>query len=150
MLPESFKEIIDFAIEKETESAGFYRNASDLMESDNIKSFFKEMAAEEEKHKMLLIGIDDKTIKLSEVKKVPDLGIAEFLSETSFDLGLSYGQALTLAIKSEQKSLEFYRGLAKHASEPELKRLFHILEQEEAKHKLRLEEVYSEEVLLED
>ncbi len=150
MLPENFKEIIDFAVEKEAESAGFYRNVSELAENVNIKSFFSEMAIEEEKHKMLLMGIDDETIRITEVKKVPDLGIAQFLNETSFSRGITYDQALTLAIKNEEKSFEFYRGLAEHTTDPELKKLFHILEQEEAKHKLKLEGIYSEEILFED
>ena len=150
MLPESFREIIDFAIEKEAESASFYRNSSDLAEQAHIKKLFEEMAAEEEKHKMLLEGLDEDAIAKIEIKKVPTLGIAELLSETSFGPSVSYGQALALAIKNEEKSVKLYEGLAEHTEDAQLKKLFQILTQEEAKHRLKLEKVYSDEVFFED
>jgi rubrerythrin len=150
MLPESLKEIIDFAIEKEAESASFYRNSSDLAEQAHIKKLFEEMAAEEEKHKMLLEGLDEEMITKTEIKKVPTLGIAELLSETSFGPSVSYDQALALAIKNEEKSVRLYEGLAEHTEDAQLKKLFQILTQEEAKHRLKLEKVYSDEVFFED
>jgi rubrerythrin len=150
MLPESLKEIIDFAVEKEAESASFYRNASDLAEQSHVKALFNELAAQEEKHKMLLENLDEELIALTEIKKVPTLKIGELLAETSFGPSISYDQALGLAIKNEEKSVKLYGGLAEHTEDPDLKALFQILTQEEAKHLLRLERIYSEEVLFED
>lgn len=150
MLPESLREIIDFAVEKEAESASFYRNAGDLAEQSHVKALFAELALQEEKHKMLLENLNEELIARTEIKKVPTLRIGELLAETSFGPSISYDQALALAIKNEEKSVKFYQGLAEHTEDADLRALFEILTQEEAKHRLKLEQAYSEEVLFED
>jgi len=63
---------------------------------------------------------------------------------------MSYQEALLLAIKREQNSVRLYQDLSRGAEEPELKKMFLVLSQEESKHKLKLETEYDQRVLTEN
>ncbi len=50
-------------------------------------------------------------------------------------------------MKSEEKSHEFYLRSAERCEAPDIKKLFQMLAQEEAKHKLKFEKMYEDDVL---
>jgi rubrerythrin len=57
---------------------------------------------------------------------------------------MPYNEILLLAMKREEKALKFYNELLEKADTDESKKLFKVLCQEEAKHKLALETIYDD------
>ena len=57
---------------------------------------------------------------------------------------MSYADLLRLAMKREEKALKLYNELLEKAEKEELKNVFKMLCQEEAKHKLALETMYDD------
>jgi len=145
-MKETFEEVIREAVRKEADAAAFYRMAGERVTS-GISKVFKEMAAEEEKHRQLLEELDWEKVRQYELKDVPDLGISEFLEDLPYDDTMSYQDAIRMAIKNEEKSHKLYMSSAKRfADNPDIEKLFRMLAQEEAKHKLKLEQIYDDEV----
>jgi rubrerythrin len=145
-MEQRFEEIIREAIRKETDAASFYRMASERVKS-GISKVFEEMASEEENHRKLLEDLDWGKVKGYELKDIPDLKISEFLEDVPYDDSMSYQDAIRMAIKNEEKSRNLYLMSAKRfADNSDIEKLFKMLAQEEAKHKLRLEQVYDDEV----
>ena len=58
--------------------------------------------------------------------------------------GMNYTDILRLAMKREEQALEMYNELQKKTDNPEQIKLFKVLCQEEAKHKLFLETLYDD------
>jgi rubrerythrin len=58
--------------------------------------------------------------------------------------GMAYNEILMLAMKREEKSLKLYNDFLDQAETQESQKLFKILCQEEAKHKLALETMYDD------
>ena len=141
---ESFQDIIDFAIEKEKEAKAFYEEVSEMESLTGYRELFKEFAAEEQKHVQLLQGVGEKGIERYKFKWIPDLKRSNFLVDIEYEKGMGYKDMLHLAIKREEKALALYNDLQVKADQDELKKLFKVLCQEEAKHKLKLETMYDD------
>jgi rubrerythrin len=78
------------------------------------------------------------------------LKISNYTLEEDYSPDMNYQETLLLAIKREEKSVKLYQDLSKRAAEPELKKMFQVLAQEESKHKLNLETEYDKNILTED
>jgi len=146
----AFEEVILFAIRKEVEAATLYRTYSILAKSQNVKQMFLSLEAEEQKHKKILEDLNKEDFSAYRLEKVPALKISDYYLEQDFSPDMSYQESLILAIKREEKSVKLYQDLADAAKDPELKKTFEALTQEETKHKLKLETEYDERVLTED
>jgi len=146
----AFEEIILFAIRKEVEAATLYRTYSNLAKNQNVKQMFLSLEVEEQKHKKILEGFNREDLSAYRLEKVPALKISDYYLEQDYSPEMSYQEALILAIKREEKSVKLYQDLANVAKDPELKKTFEALTQEETKHKLKLETEYDERVLTED
>jgi len=146
MEPKEFQEIISFAIEKEEEAASFYEDASQRAEKPHMKTAFKEMAKQEQKHKELLQGMNAEKVADREIERIPDLKISDYLVDVEYSPDMEYQDVLILAMKREEKAFKLYNGVAEKSDDPALKKLFQILAQEEAKHKLTLESEYDDYV----
>lgn len=144
----NFKEVITFAIRKEAEAYNLYTTYSQLVKNPGTKVMFEELAEEEQKHREILQGVEKKDVSEYKVEKVPDLKISDFIDEQEFSPDMDYASALRMAIKREEHSLKLYNHIAEGTENPELKKLFAVLAQEESKHKLRLENEYDENVLM--
>lgn len=150
MEPKELQEVIGFAAEKEAEAAAFYQEASRRVERFHMKEAFKEMAKEEQRHKELLEGINVEKVAGKKIERVPDLKISDYLVDVEYSPDMDYRDLLILAMKREEKSFKLYNEVAEKSDDPGLKRLFQVLAQEEAKHKLKLETEYDDYVLRED
>ena len=146
----SFEEVIDFAIEKEIGAIALYEGASKIAKRPEAKAMFKEFASEERKHRKMLEGISKKAVAKYTIKNIPDMKISDYLVDIEFSPDMRYNEILILAMKREGKSTELYNDLASRSDDPEIKKLFQVLAQEETKHKLRLETEYDEYVLTEN
>jgi rubrerythrin len=142
-----FKEIIHFAIDKEVRAFNFYKEASQVAKYSGVRELFLDLTKEEEKHWKLLEKLDLGKIAKVKIEQVPDLKISDYMVEIEFKPDLSYAEILRVAMKMEEHSLKLYSDMSESNRDEELKKLFTLLANEEAKHKLRLEKIYDEEIL---
>ena len=145
-----FDEVVAFAIEKEQQAADDYTAASRTVKRAHVKDMLLSFAAQEESHKRKLEGIDREQVDDAAIVDIPDLRIADFSDSAEFTPDMDYQDLLTVAMKREEKAHNLYATLASKSSEPELRKLFELLAQEEAKHKLALEKEYDDHVLTEN
>ncbi len=147
MKHKEFKDVITFAIRKEAEAYNLYKTYSQLTKTPGLKTMFEELAQEEQRHRQILEGVGKKDLSGYKLEEIPDLKIGDFVEEEEFSPDMDYASALRFAIKREEHSLKLYNDMAEGTGDQELKMLFSALAQEEAKHKLRLETEYDENVL---
>ena len=143
----SFAEAIHFAKEKENGAIHFYGSASEVAKNPGSKVMFQEMADEERKHFKLLDEMKEEDIASFPIEKIQDLKIGEYTEDIPISPDLNYQQILIMAMKKEGQAVKLYSDLASMTKDPKLARLFQILAQEEAKHKLKLESEYDDNVL---
>ena len=146
----SVDDILDFAIEKEAEAAQFYSEWSAKVKNSSISNVLKDFAEEERKHKASLIEVKEgkKIPPLS--KEVTNLRISDYLVEVSPTEEMDYQKTLMVAMQREKSAFRLYTGMADRITDVNVKNLFLQLAQEEAKHKLRLETIYDEEIRAEN
>ena len=141
-----FREIIEFAIEKEKEAVSFYEDASAQQQFSDARKMFQDFADEERKHQALLEGFlkGEKTIADYDLKWIPDMKRSDYLVDIPYEKGMSYADILRLAMKREEKALALYNELSREIDDKEIEQIFKMLSQEEAKHKLALETLYDD------
>ncbi len=142
-----FKEIIQFAIEKESEAYRFYLEGSQNAKYSGGKELFLSLAKEEEGHRKLLENLNMEKVAQKRIEKVPDLHISDYMVEVEMRPDLSYADILRVAMKREEKALKLYTDLQKSNADEDLRQLFTFLANEEAKHKFKLEKIYDDEIL---
>ncbi|MBL7181288.1 MAG: ferritin family protein [Desulfobacterales bacterium] len=145
---ENLKAIIDFAIEKEKEAAEFYDDVSEREPFAGSKEMLKEFAAQERKHqamleKFLTQGVDQNVAEYK-LKWITDIKRSNYVVDMEYQEGMGYNELLMLAMKREEKALALYNKLEKEVEDAKSKKLFQVLSQEEAKHKLFLETKYDD------
>jgi rubrerythrin len=145
---DNLQDIIDFAVEKEEEAARFYERAIEEDSFSGSTEMFKELAQEEWKHKALLESLKNVTIEKGlaeyDLKWIKNLKRSDYLVEMDLTKGMGYRDILILAMKREEKALSLYNALLRQSEAKSHTKLFTMLCQEEAKHKLRLETVYDD------
>ncbi len=146
----SVDEALDFAMAREDESYEFYMDLAGRVKDRSIKELFEGFAKEEKGHRAKLEAVKTGKLMLSSKAKVKDLKISDYSvdSPPSGDMGLQ--DSLLLAMKKEKAAFKLYSDLAASAENDSLKETFHALAQEEARHKLRFEVLYDDEILTEN
>jgi rubrerythrin len=142
----SIDEILGFAIDKEKEAVAFYNELSKKETTPALTKTFKELAQEEAKHVKLLTNIskNQNAIDSYELKKIPDLKISDYLVDLEYSEGMILQDILVLAMKREEMAVKLYTNLAMGSVDQESIKLFKLLAQEEAKHKLIFESMYDD------
>jgi len=143
---DTFEDIVQQAIRKEADAAMFYQMASERAKP-GMNKMFQELSEEERDHKRMLEELDTAKLRGYEFHEVPDLKISEYLEDIAYSEDMDYQDILRYAMKSEEKSRNFYLRSAERCGDPDLKKLFQMLAQEEAKHKLKFEKMYEDDVL---
>jgi rubrerythrin len=140
--------LIRFAIEKEKEAADFYESNSESETMSGKKQMLKEFAAEERKHQRMLedylaTGVAQ---KLDEYRFewITDIKRSDYVDAVEYRPGMAYNELLLLAMKREEAALKLYNQLLEKSEDEDAKKLFKMLCQEEAKHKLALETMYDD------
>lgn len=145
---ESLEEIIDFAIEREKEAEEFYVDAAAEESMSGSIEMLKELAEEEHKHVRMLTELKNKgvvrTLDRYKLKWIPDMKRSNYVAEIQFKKGMAYNEILRVAIKREEKALALYNELLEKTENAEAQKLFKVLCQEEAKHKLMFETMYDD------
>jgi rubrerythrin len=142
-----FQEIIRFALEKEIGTHDLYTMCGQIAKYSGAKELFDELAMEEEGHRKLLENLSIGKVIEAKLEPVPDLKISDYLIEVKCMADSTYADILRLVMKNEEHSVKLYNDLKGTCKDNELKKVFAILAQEEAKHKLKCEKIYDEEIL---
>jgi len=146
---ENLEAIMDFAIKKEREAADFYETISkDEEDFSGSKKMFAEFAMQEQKHEKMLTDFKAKGLSKSlqeyKLKWITDIKRSDYLVDLDYEKGMPYNEILLLAMKREEKALKLYNDFLDQAETKESQKLFKVLCQEEAKHKLALETIYDD------
>ncbi len=148
---ENVNDALDFAIANEESAAAFYTRLAAKMDKPAMRKVFEDFAAEELGHKDKLVLIKEGKLLLSAGKKVADLRIGDYIDDIGeISEDMDYQHALTVAMKREKAAFKLYSDLAASVDDATVKDTFLALAQEEAKHKLRFEIEYDENVLMEN
>ncbi len=148
---DSVDKVLDFAIQKEQEASDLYKMLSGKVTQSHMKQIFEQFSLEEMGHKAKLENIRKGKLEFSPpAQKIMDLKIGDNLIDAPLDDNLDYQQALIVAMKAEKAAFKLYTDLAAISSNDQIKEIFLGLAQEEAKHKLRFEIEYDENILTEN
>jgi len=150
MKKDLFDEIVQFAIDGEQEAVDAYTTASEIVTRANVKNMLLGLARQEQMHKERLESIDRERVTETAIVNVPDLRIADFMDDVTITADMDYQDILAVAMKREERAHNLYSTLASNTDDAELKKVFEVLAQEEAGHKLALEKEYDEHVLTEN
>ncbi|MFP4365878.1 MAG: ferritin family protein [Bacteroidales bacterium] len=146
----SVDDILDFAIQLEQDAVDFYKELAANSLTPDMKQVFEQFAREEIGHKARLTEVRDKELYELKKEEVGDMKISDYLVSIKPSPGMSYSDALVLAMKREKAAFRLYMDLSDRAPDMEMKDLFLSLAIEESKHKLRFELEYDEHVLREN
>ncbi len=145
----NYKSIIDFAIQMEVAAAAFYDEVSREETRVETKKMLQDFANEERKHRDLLQNLDcTGECKLAtedyKFKWITDIKRSNYMIDIKWHKGMSYSDILLYAMKREEKALALYNEMQIKSETESAKKIFKILCQEEARHKLSLEKLYDE------
>lgn len=143
----SMSDVVGFAIQKEEKAMDFYQQCADRAKNPAIKEFFVEMVQEEQRHRDMLRNLDEANLASVKIEPVEDLKISDYMLDMQFHNDITYQEALTVAMKREEKAHAFYAAWKNKCMGEKTAKLFEVLETEEAKHKRKLENLYDEEIL---
>lgn len=144
---DSINEVLEFAIGKEEAAAQMYRGLAEKVRRPGMRETFLEFAREEEGHKARLTRVKAGDMPAVSVERVRDLKLADYLVDAQVSPNMTYPEALLFAMKAEKAAFRLYSDLAASATDPRIAEIFRSLAQEEAKHKLRFELEYEDQVL---
>ena len=143
-------EVLDYAIKKEEEAHEFYSAWAKKLEDKSLVSVFKDLANEELKHKGFILGVKKGAALKPSQEEITDLRISDYIMDVKASTDMDYQEALTVAMQREKEAFKLYSKLAAMAADETMKSTFTALAQEEAKHKLRLEIMYDDDILKEN
>ena len=147
---QSVDEILEFAIKDEQRAANLYIDLAKRSRSNEMRRTFLQFSQEELGHKKKLERIRTGGQIVVSDTKVQDLKIGDYVVEvrTSRD-DLSYQEALIIAMKEEKAAFKLYSDLAARTDDAAAREVLLMLAQEEARHKLRFEIEYDDNILKE-
>jgi len=141
-------DILDFAISKEQEAHDFYLAVAEEEALSGNRQTFQDFAREEQKHVDLLQKLKRggvvEGVENYPFKWIKDIKRSDLVLDMDYHKGMDYRDILMLAIKREEKALKLYNDLLRQAGTDAAQKVFKILCQEEAKHKLALETIYDD------
>jgi len=140
---EEFKKIVSFAIDCEKEAYDYYSNVSEKSKDNSIKGIFKDLAAEEKKHRTMLEEFLVKTPEDIHFKESKDYKFVEAMPTPALTADLKPIDGIVIAIKKELDAMQMYTQLANASLNEEKKKLFLELASMERGHKSRLEDIYT-------
>jgi len=147
----SINEILDFAINEEQKAVDFYNQLAEKVTRQEMKDIFYQYSLEEIAHKQKLEAVKAGEKFNLRSKKVIDLKISDFILDIDIDKKeFTYQEALIIAMKKEKLAYKLYLELSEYAEDKDTKKLFLMLANEEANHKLRFEIDYDRDILSEN
>jgi rubrerythrin len=146
--PQTYEELLEFALEREIQAIEYYTDAADKMGDSKSKTLFELLAIEEQRHQALLEFELLKTGKvISNTENILTLSDLELIVEIPDTLRQTYLDILKEAMRREDKAFKVYVDLMAKAPSPETRIAAANLAQEEVRHKLLLEIRYQRELV---
>lgn len=142
MTRDQLLKIIDKAIGEEEASYQFYKDASEKIEDDYLKSLFKELSEDELKHKNYLENFKESGASTININGSEDYKLSEELDDVELNTEMSFKDAVQLAMKREEAAMNQYKDIAKSCTDEEERKIFEGLSDMEQLHKTRLEDIY--------
>lgn len=137
------KEAIQVAIQLEKDGRQFFEKAAEETKNELGKKMFLKLASDEVRHlvtfeKMFKSLADPKTWK-ELLKEGPPRERMPYFSEKAesrspAERGAGEVEALRQALEVERKAIDFFKEVAKQASDSEASRIFEIIAEEEVSH----------------
>jgi rubrerythrin len=144
------EEVIQFAIDREQEAVDFYRELAAKVKSTEVRGDLERLAVMEEHHRNRLEELPLAELVGSATPAAQDLRIADYLEEQTPSPEMGWQDVIRIAMKRELASMHLYQDLANVVGDVNGRRLFERLADEEQQHKLHFEEIWDEEVMLEN
>ncbi|MDD5718983.1 MAG: ferritin family protein [Candidatus Krumholzibacteria bacterium] len=142
---------LNYAIAMEQAAVDLYTEFAERAQTEAMKEAFLAIAQEERGHKAKLAAAKSGARPLAGASEtVQDLKIADYTSDVDLAKNPSYADILVFAMQQEKHAFRLYTDLAARTDDQALKQLFLALAQDEAKHKLRFEVEYDQQVLSEN
>ena len=143
----SVDELLDFAIKQEEQAYDLYTDLANKTNRTGTRDLFQQFAREELGHKAKLLKIKQGKQFDPSPGKILDLKIGDYLLDVEPSPQMNYQDALIVAMKKEKVAFKMYSDMAASVGDPKLRETLLGLANEEAKHKLRFELEYDDEVL---
>lgn len=148
---ESVEAILDYAIQSEQDAVDFYNKLAEKASNKAVQKIFLKNAAEEQGHKLRLEKVKEEGLFLREFPEgITDLKLSDYITKKPPSKIEDYADALRLAMHREKAAYKLYIKLSTSTENPDMKRLFERLADEEASHKLKFELEYDEFVMKEN
>jgi rubrerythrin len=110
----SIEDILDYAIERESQANVFYKNLAPLVDKPKVRAAIENFALDEYRHKLHLEAIRDGEITFTD-DEIGSLELADCLDDKKPYSGMTYMELLAFAIKKEDKAHKFYTQLAQRS-----------------------------------
>lgn len=152
MAHKQLREILDMAIQFETDANEFYSTAADVAKDPSAKALLKELASVELKHKQKLesFDLDEVAHEHHTVPSTHDLHVSDYLVDKEVTPDSTSQDIMVHAMKREQKAYEFYARMLKVVTSDDVRNLFEELAAEELEHKEKIEIEYDDVVYKEN
>jgi rubrerythrin len=152
MADKQLTEIMDMAIQFETDANEFYMTAAGIAKDPSAKTLLKELAVIELKHKVKLEQFDlsDVAHEHHTIPETHDLHVSDYLMDKEITPTSTSQDIMVHAMKREQKAYEFYARMLKVVTSGEVRILFEELAAEELEHKAKIETEYDDVVYKEN
>ncbi len=152
MADKQLAEIMDMAIQFETDANEFYLTAAGIAKDPSAKTLLKELATIELKHKEKLeeFNLDDIAHEHHTIPETHDLHVSDYLMDKEITPTSTSQDIMVHAMKREQKAYEFYARMLKVVTSGDVKILFEELAAEELEHKAKIETEYDDVVYKEN
>ncbi len=152
MAHKKLTEIMDMAIQFETDASEFYSTAADIAKDPSAKTMLKEFAVIERKHKQKLESFDLSNVAHEHhtVPETHDLHVSDYLVDKEVTPDSTSQDIMVHAMKREQKAYEFYARMLKVVTNEDVRSLFEELAAEELEHKAKIETEYDDVVYREN
>ena len=143
-------EILDFAIAEEMGAYRFYTDLAGTMKVPAMQKALTDFAQEELGHKAKLESMrQGGSLSISD-EKVADLKLSEILTPVEVSEKMDYQEVLVVAMKKEKAAFLMYTMLAEICEDAAIRDAFLAMAMEEAKHKLRFEVEYDDQIMKEN
>jgi rubrerythrin len=157
-MDEMCQNAVKMAVERERDMLEFYEQVAPLMNRPAIKEVFEVFRDDIQNRVDELLSLLDEEDATCDLiarellrEEAPvNLGIAKYLKEVDLTASSDFQDVLTVAMKRQERVVSFFVQLAAITHAEEVSGIFRSISNEEAGRLRQLEEIYDDEILLED
>jgi len=139
---QTYKKIVEQAINEEVVASIFYQDASNKVEDPYLKKMFAQLAEDERGHKRILEKILTSDSIKQYFKDSVDFKVSETVDKPALTTKMKPADAIALAMKNEEYAMRQYQQMADVCDDSEKKRVFEDLAAMERGHKQKMEKAF--------